>query len=99
MIFKTDKFTHVVFQYPGRDNEKVPLPLAFAWHDQQCNEGVLWRVQRVVDKRGRCAWGKGFVLLDASAGRYYLACIGAGAYGDTLVAQRSLEEIRIGEQA
>jgi len=79
--------THVVFNYPMRDHASIPIADAFAWSDQQLAEhGLRWSPCRVVWADRSWSYAKGWWFTD-DRGR--LARVGAGAYGDLVVAERA----------
>ena len=77
----TDVVQYVVFTYPGRTPEVVRIEEAFEWADRQ---PLRWEVNQVIWKSGSHSWAKG--RRSKEDGR--LRRIGAGAYGDLVVAER-----------
>jgi hypothetical protein len=81
---KSVVFSYLPGEYPWRvENVTVPIAEALDWADAQ---NKRWSPDRVIWEDGTSSWAKGWWWRETGK----IARIGAGAYGDYIVARRSM---------
>ena len=73
----------IVFDYPGRPDQIVPIDEAFSFADQEF--GTLWTASKVIWRDGTHSYAKNW--WDSLTGE--MTVIGAGAYGNMDILRRA----------